>query len=46
MGKSRGLLLILRLESMREGDGITGIGVECVDIWENNSREGGRLAQY
>ena len=46
MGLTHSLLLILRILSVGEDDGIPGVAVECVDIWKNTSSEGGHLAQY
>ena len=46
MGLTHNRLLILRLLSMEEDDGIPGVAVECVDIWKNTSCEGGHLVQY
>lgn len=38
------LQLILLDWSLREGGGIPGVAVKCVEIWRNTSGEGGPLA--
>ena len=45
MGLTHVWLLILRILSVGEDDGIPGVAVECVDIWKNTNSEGSHLAQ-
>ena len=37
--------LKLVILSSREGSGIPGVAVKCVDIWKNTGCEGGYLAR-
>ena len=44
IGSTDVLHLKLHHLSMGEESGISGVAVECVDIWKNTSGEGGFLA--